>query len=128
MFSLKHEFLQNYRKNKQLQNVGMAVRNFILLATLLGLTWIFGFLPVMTQRYMKLQYLILAIKMNAHLFSVKKWKFLFFFSLSDEMNLAAQWLFVIINGSLGIYIFINGVLLNKQVCLNFLRLEYILLF
>ena len=49
--SLKHNFLPNYRKNKQLQNVGMAVRNFILLATLLGLTWTFGFLPLITQRY-----------------------------------------------------------------------------
>ena len=31
------------------------------------------------------------------------------------MNLAAQWLFVIINGSMGLYIFINGVVYNKQV-------------
>ena len=29
----------------------MAVKNFILLASLLGLTWIFGFLPVIAQRF-----------------------------------------------------------------------------
>ena len=115
-FELKHFF--QYRRKKRWSKIFKITRHVLILSVLLGVTWLLGFLlPALNGWVSKSNWLLIRTIENICKISITN-----FLSKLDECFRASngaaeftEFAFIVINGSMGVYIFLYSVVFNKKV-------------
>ena len=105
-------------------------RNIAILSALLGLTWGLGFLPPALSGYVKNDTIIL----NLFIEKYRNRNYLiiqisiFACRASESIQATLQLVFIMLNGSMGVYIFLYSVVFNKKVRVMLYSIDVILIF